>query len=96
MLRRMDRADALRVLPLLHRPVDCLLVDAKEDDYLVDLRAVEPRRVRSAPIVADNTGIFRRAVEPHLDRVRTPPWPSRECEVDGDCVKASVVHGPPR
>ena len=31
-----------------------------------------------------------------LDRVRTPPWESREYELDDDCMEASVFHGPPR
>ena len=35
--------DALRVLPLLRGPVDFLLLDAKKEDYLDYLRAVEPR-----------------------------------------------------
>jgi len=88
--------DALRVLPLLRGPVDFLFIDAKKDDYLDYLRAVEPRLVKGALVVADNTGIFRRDVKPYLDRVRTPRWESREYEFDDDCMEASVFHGPPR
>jgi caffeoyl-CoA O-methyltransferase len=62
--------DALRVLPMLRGPVDFLLIDANKEDYLDYLRAVEPRLVKGALIVADNTGMFRRDVKAYLDHVR--------------------------
>ena len=38
--------DALRVLPMLRGPVDFMLIDAKKEDYLDYLRAVEPRLIQ--------------------------------------------------
>jgi len=85
--------DALRVLPLLRGPVDFLLLDAKKEDYLDYLRAVEPRLVKGALVVADNTGVFRRDVKGYLDHVRTAPWESREHDFGFDCMESSVFHG---
>jgi caffeoyl-CoA O-methyltransferase len=86
--------DALRVLPLLRGPVDFLFVDANKEDYHDYLRAVEPRLVDGALVVADNTGIFRREVKHYLEHVRTAPWESREYAVDGDCLEASIYRKP--
>jgi predicted O-methyltransferase YrrM len=47
--------DALRVLPFLRGPVDFLLLDARKEDYLDYLKAVESRLVKGALIIADNT-----------------------------------------
>jgi caffeoyl-CoA O-methyltransferase len=86
--------DALRVLPLLRGPVDFLLIDARKEDYLDYLRAVEPRLVKGALIVADNTGIYRRDVKPYLDHVRTDPrYQSREYDFGFDCMEVSVFRG---
>jgi predicted O-methyltransferase YrrM len=85
--------DALRVLPSLRGPVDLLFIDANKEDYLDYLRAVEPRLVTGALVVADNTGIFRREVKGYLDHVRRAPWESREYEVGGDCMEASIFRG---
>ena len=89
------QGDALRVLPLLRGPVDLLFVDANKEDYLDYLRAVEPRLVKGALVVADNTGIFRREVKGYLDRVRTAPWESREYDFGSDCMEASIFRGQP-
>jgi predicted O-methyltransferase YrrM len=86
--------DALRVLPLLRGPVDFLLLDAKKEDYLDYLRAVEPRLVKGALVVADNTGIFRRDVKPYLDHVRHGGrYESREHEFEFDCMEVSIFRG---
>lgn len=86
--------DALRVLPMLHGPVDFLLIDAKKEDYLDYLRAVEPRLVKGALVVADNTGMYRRDVKPYLDHVRTDPrYQSREHDFGFDCMEVSVFRG---
>jgi predicted O-methyltransferase YrrM len=86
--------DALRVLPLLRGPVDFLLIDANKEDYLDYLRAVEPRLVRGALIVADNTGMYRRDVKAYLDHVRTDPrYQSREHDFGFDCMEVSVYRG---
>jgi predicted O-methyltransferase YrrM len=86
--------DALRVLPMLRGPVDFLLLDARKEDYLDYLRAVEPRLVKDALIIADNTGMFRRDVKPYLDRVReSGRYQSREYDFGFDCMEASVFRG---
>jgi caffeoyl-CoA O-methyltransferase len=86
--------DALRVLPLLRGPVDFLLIDASKEDYLDYLRVVEPRLVKGALIVADNTGMYRRDVKPYLDHVRTDPrYQSREYDFGFDCMEVSVFRG---
>ncbi|HXA97397.1 MAG TPA: class I SAM-dependent methyltransferase [Candidatus Dormibacteraeota bacterium] len=86
--------DALRVLPLLRGPVDFLLIDAKKDDYLDYLRAVEPRLLEGALIVADNTGMYRRDVKPYLDHVReSGHYQSREHDFGFDCMEVSIYRG---
>ena len=86
--------DALRVLPLLRGPVDFLLIDAKKEDYLDYLRAVEPRLRKGALLVADNTGMFRRDVKPYLDHVRAGGrYESREHDFGFDCMEVSVFRG---
>jgi len=86
--------DALRILPLLRGPVDFLLIDARKEDYLDYLRAVEPRLVRSALIVADNTGIYRRDVKSYLDHVRGDSrFTSTEYDFGFDCMEVSVFRG---
>ena len=85
--------DALRVLPLLRGPVDFLLLDAKKEDYLDYLRAVQPRLVKGALVVADNTGIYRRDVKSYLDTVRSAPWETREYDFGFDCMEVSIFHG---
>ena len=86
--------DALRVLPLLRGPVDFLLLDAKKEDYLDYLRAVEPRLVKGALVVADNTGMFRRDVKPYLAHVReSGRYESREHDFGFDCMEVSVFRG---
>ena len=86
--------DALRVLPLLRGPVDFLLIDANKEDYLDYLRAVEPRLVRGALIVADNTGMYRRDVKAYLDHVRNDSrYTSAEHHFGFDCMEVSVYRG---
>ena len=86
--------DALRVLPFLRGPVDFMLLDAKKEDYLDYLKAVEPRLVESALIIADNTGIYRRDVKPYLDHVRhSGHYTSREHDFGFDCMEVSVFKG---
>ena len=86
--------DALRVLPFLRGPVDFMLLDAKKEDYLDYLKAVEPRLVKGALIVADNTGIYRRDVKPYVAHVRVGGrYESREYEFGGDAMEVSVFKG---
>jgi predicted O-methyltransferase YrrM len=86
--------DALRVLPLLRSRVDFMLIDAKKEDYLDYLRAVEPRLVKGALIVADNTGMYRRDVKGYLNHVRTGGrYDSREYDFGFDCMEVSRFRG---
>jgi predicted O-methyltransferase YrrM len=74
--------------------VDFLLIDAKKEDYLDYLRAVEPRLIKGALIVADNTGMFRRDVKAYLDHVRAGGrYQSREHDFGFDCMEVSVFRG---
>lgn len=85
--------DALRVVPLLPGRFDFVLIDAVKEDYLDYLRQLEPKLVRGAVVVADNTKLFRRAVQPYLDHVRDPAgrYTSRAYEVDDDALEVSVL-----
>jgi len=86
--------DALRVLPFLRGPVDFMLLDAQKEDYLDYLKSVEPRLVKGALIIADNTGIYRRDVKPYLDHVReSGRYTSREYDFGFDCMEVSVYKG---
>ena len=83
--------DALRVLPFLRGPVDFMLLDAQKEDYLDYLKAVEPRLVKGALIIADNTGIYRRDVKSYLEHVRgNGAYTSREYDFGFDCMEVSV------
>jgi len=90
---RVRVGDALRLLPRLRGPVDFVLIDARKEDYLRYLRALEPRLTRGAVVVADNTGIFRRDVKPYLDHVRRGPYASREHDFGFDCMEVSLYRG---
>ena len=84
--------DALRAIPLLRSRFDFALIDAVKEDYLDYLQALEPRLERGAVIVADNTGIFRRAIKPYLDYVRSSGrYTSREYEFADDCMEVSTL-----
>ncbi len=86
--------DALRVLPFLRGPVDFILIDAKKEDYLDYLKAVEPRLVKGAVVVADNTGMYRRDVKNYLAHVRAGGrYASREYDFGFDCMEVSVFRG---
>jgi len=85
--------DALRVIPLLSGRFDLVLIDAAKEDYLEYLRQLEPKLVRGALVVADNTGVFRREVKPYLDWVRDPAgrYTSREYVVGDDAIEVSIL-----
>jgi len=86
--------DALRVLPFLRGLVDLMLLEAQKENYLDYLKAVEPRPVRGALIIADNTGIYRRDVKPYIDHVRSGgAYTSREYDFGFDCMEVSVLNG---
>lgn len=83
--------DALRVLPLLPGRYDFVLIDAVKEDYLDYLRQLEPRLANGAVVVADNTAVYRRAVTPYLDHVRSDArYTSREYLIEDDAMEVSV------
>jgi len=91
---RVVAGDALRALPLLRGPVDFAFIDAEKEDYLDYLRAVEPRLVKGAVVLADNTGISRREVKRYLDHVRAGGrYESREHDFGFDCMEVSIFKG---
>ena len=85
-------ADALRALPLVPGRFDFVLIDAVKEDYLDYLRQLEPKLVPDAVIVADNTGVFRKAVAPYLEYVRAGGrYDSREYDFGDDAMEVSVL-----
>jgi predicted O-methyltransferase YrrM len=83
--------DAVRALPLLRGRYDFAFIDAEKEAYLDYLRALEPKLRPGAVIVADNTGVYRREVEPYLDHVRqSGRYQSREYDFGEDCMEVSV------
>jgi caffeoyl-CoA O-methyltransferase len=85
--------DALRVLPFLRGPVDFVLIDAKKEDYLDYLKSLEPRFVKGALVIADNTGLYRREVKGYLEHVRNGAYASREYDFGFDCMEVSTYRG---
>ena len=59
----------------LEGPFDVVFIDHWKDDYLKDLLHLEQRGLLrpGARIVADNVGIFRKALQPYLNYVRESP-----------------------
>jgi len=85
--------DALRVIPLLPGRFDFVLIDAVKEDYLDYLRQLEPKLLPAAVVVADNTGVYRRAVAPYLEHVRDPNgrYVSRGYDFGDDAMEVSVL-----
>lgn len=84
--------DALRAIPLLRSRFDFALIDAVKGDYLDYLRSLEPKLVKGAVVVADNTGMARREVKPYLDHVRqSGRYQTREYAFRDDCMEVSVL-----
>ena len=91
---RVINGDALRVIPMLTGRFDFAFIDAAKPDYLDYLRQLEPKLVRGAVVVADNTGAsFRREVKPYLEYVRDPAgrYASREYPFGDDAMEVSVL-----
>ena len=86
--------DAIRAIPLLPGKFDFVLLDAAKEDYLEYLRQLEPKLLRDAVVVADNTGIARREVAPYLEYVRGDGrYRSREYDVGDDAMEVSILTG---
>ena len=69
---------------------DFVLIDAAKSEYLDYLRALEPRLAKGAWVVADNTGIFERALRDYLAHVRrSGRYESREENFGDDAMEVS-------
>lgn len=63
--------DAMEVLQTINDPVDFLLLDNNFSNYFPCFRAIEPRLVDGAAIVADNVGIGADSMADYLEHVRS-------------------------
>ncbi len=64
---------AARLIPTLMGPFDVVFIDHWKDDYLSDLHRIEDADLLrpGSRIVADNVGVFGRALRSYLEYVRT-------------------------
>ena len=62
--------DALEVITNLDGPFDMVFIDAKKEEYLKYLKAVEPKMTKNAIVVSDNVGIFKDRMKEFLDYLR--------------------------
>ena len=91
---RVIASDALRAIPMLPGRFDFAFIDAEKADYLDYLRQLEPKLTAGAVVVADNTGIARRAVAPYLEYVRAGGrYDSRSYDFGDDAMEVSIVRG---
>jgi predicted O-methyltransferase YrrM len=58
------------VIPTLKGPFDLMFIDAAKEEYLDYLKAAEPQLAKTATVVADNVGMFKKEVAPYLDHVK--------------------------
>jgi predicted O-methyltransferase YrrM len=58
------------VIPTLRGPFDFMFIDAAKEEYLDYLKAAEPELARTATVVADNVGMFKKEVAAYLDHVK--------------------------
>ena len=65
--------DALKTLPKLEGQFDFVFLDAKKSDYFKYLKAIEPKLVPGAVIVADNTIRSATAVQDFLGYLQDSP-----------------------
>jgi len=65
--------DALKVLPTLEGKYDFLFIDAKKSDYMRYFKAMEPKLVPGAVIVADNSIRAAKAMKDFLDYLAESP-----------------------
>jgi predicted O-methyltransferase YrrM len=91
---RVLQGDALRVIPFLGHRFDLALIDANKEEYLEYLRALEPRLIKGAWVVADNTKIYRARLRDYLAHVRRGGrYESREHLFGGDAMEVSRFRG---
>ena len=65
--------DALKVLPTLEGPFDFVFIDALKPDYLKYFKALEPKLLPRATIVADNVIEYERQMKDFLDYIQSNP-----------------------
>ena len=65
--------NALKTLPKLEGEFDFVFIDAVKRDYFKYLKAIEPKLVPGAVIVADNTIRYARAVQNFIDYLQQSP-----------------------
>ncbi|MEA3367415.1 MAG: class I SAM-dependent methyltransferase [Planctomycetota bacterium] len=65
--------DALKVLPGLEGKYDFVFIDARKSDYMRYFKAMEPKLVPGAVIVADNSIRSARAMRDFLDYLEQSP-----------------------
>jgi len=65
--------DALKTLPTLEGEFDFMFIDAKKSDYFDYFKAIEPKLVPGAIIVADNTIKSARAVQKFITHLQDSP-----------------------
>lgn len=65
--------DALETLPKLEGEFDFVFIDAKKEDYLKYLKAIEPKLKVGAVIVADNTIQSAKQMKDFLEYLTTSP-----------------------
>ncbi len=83
--------DAKETIAELRDPFDLVLLDAAKEEYLAYLKQLEKHRLLSVRcvIVADNTKMFRDALQEYLDYVRAH-YLSSEHDFGRDAMEVSV------
>ncbi len=76
--------DALKTLPELEGEFDFVFLDAKKQDYLKYLKAIEPRLKAGTLLVADNTIRSAKAMQDFLDYL------NESTEYDAATIRASI------
>lgn len=91
---RVISQDACKALKTMKGPIDFLFIDATKEDYLAYLRAAEPRLLRGALVVADNTKMFKSEMLDYLRHVRKAGrYTSREYDFGFDAMEVSRFIG---
>ncbi|MCY3018993.1 MAG: class I SAM-dependent methyltransferase [Planctomycetota bacterium] len=76
--------DALQTLPKLEGEFDFVFIDARKEDYMKYLKAIEPKLKPGAMVVADNTIQSAKQMKDFLDYLTTSP------DYDAVTVRASM------
>lgn len=83
--------DAIKTIPTLSGPFGFAFLDAAKDEYLDYLKLLEPKLSPGTVVVADNAGMFAKAMAPYLRYVRSSPlYESRYNDFGFDGVEVSI------